>query len=114
MADVGGAKLTERSLLETLSWARLFDHMLDERTARSFMTASTAPDTLRQYVESSPHIVREGDYLRLANHTCSETAIDIRKNRAKRHLDELKPVFATLSELPQICLLYTSPSPRDS
>ena len=99
---MGGAKLTERSLLETLSWARLFDHMLDEHTARSFMTVSTAPDTLRQYVESSTHIVREGDYLRLANHTCSETAITIRKNRAKRHLDELKPVFATLSELPQI------------
>ena len=51
--------MTEEALLKTLVWANLFDHMLDEATAQAFMEVRIEPETLREIVDGSKHIVRD-------------------------------------------------------
>lgn len=94
--------MTEEALLKTLVWANLFDHMLDEATAQAFMEVRIEPETLREIVDGSKHIVRDGDLLRMAQHDVTKIAIEQRKKRAVQHLKELQPVLQTLVGLPQI------------
>tara|TARA_B110000444_G_scaffold50775_1_gene46783 strand:+ start:876 stop:1739 length:864 start_codon:yes stop_codon:yes gene_type:complete len=102
MADVGGEAMTEKALLETLIWAKLFDHMLDEPSAQAFMSEEIELDTLRTKIDNSTHIVREGEFLRLTHHAVTESDIEQRKTRAKQHLRELQSVLGNLVGLPQV------------
>ena len=94
--------MKEKALLETLIWAKLFDHLLDETTAHAFMDERVELETLREIIDASRYIVRVGNLLRTAQHEVTEIAIQQRKNRAIQHLDELQPVLQTLVGLPQI------------
>ncbi len=94
--------MTEEALLKTLVWANLFDHMLDEATAHAFMEERIEPETLREIIDASKHIIRDGDLLRMAQHDVNKIAIEQRKKRAVQHLEELQPVLQTLVGLPQI------------
>ena len=102
MVDVGGSRVTEEALLETLAWAKLFDHLLDEATAQAFMNERIELETLREVIGGSKHIVRDGGLLRLAHHEVAKITIEQRKKRAVQHLEELRPVLQILVGLPQI------------
>jgi len=94
--------MTEKALLGALMWAKLFDHILDEATAQAFMNERIELETLREIINDSKHIVKEGDLLRTAQHEVTKVTIEQRKDRAAQHLEELQPVLQTLVGLPQI------------
>jgi len=67
--------MTEKALLGALMWAKLFDHILDEATAQAFMNERIELETLREIINDSKHIVKEGDLLRTAQHEVTKVTI---------------------------------------